>query len=57
MAWASVIVTGTVFGVPQCYGVTTHIPLVSEMRHAAASNSAYSLEDYTQIKQVMAKLD
>jgi betaine-aldehyde dehydrogenase len=41
-----------------------HIPLVSEMPHGGFKQSgygkdlsAYSLENYTQIKHVMAKLD
>jgi betaine-aldehyde dehydrogenase/aminobutyraldehyde dehydrogenase len=44
--------------------VNDHIPLVSEMPHGGFKESgygkdlsAYSLEDYTQIKHVMAKLD
>jgi 1-pyrroline dehydrogenase len=44
--------------------INDHIPLVSEMPHGGYKQSgygkdlsAYSLEDYTQIKHVMAKLD
>jgi 1-pyrroline dehydrogenase len=44
--------------------INDHIPLVSEMPHGGFKQSgygkdlsAYSLEDYTQIKHVMAKLD
>jgi betaine-aldehyde dehydrogenase/aminobutyraldehyde dehydrogenase len=44
--------------------INDHIPLVSEMPHGGYKGSgygkdlsAYSLEDYTQIKHVMAKLD
>jgi acyl-CoA reductase-like NAD-dependent aldehyde dehydrogenase len=44
--------------------ITDHIPLVSEMPHGGYKESGYgkdlstySLEDYTQIKHVMAKLD
>ncbi len=44
--------------------INDHIPLVSEMPHGGYKESgygkdlsAYSLEDYTQIKHVMAKLD
>jgi betaine-aldehyde dehydrogenase/aminobutyraldehyde dehydrogenase len=44
--------------------INDHIPLVSEMPHGGFKESgygkdlsAYSLEDYTQIKHVMAKLD
>src|SRR5262245_53268596 len=44
--------------------INDHIPLVSEMPHGGYKRSgygkdlsAYSLEDYTQIKHVMAKLD
>jgi acyl-CoA reductase-like NAD-dependent aldehyde dehydrogenase len=44
--------------------INDHIPLVSEMPHGGYKKSgygkdlsAYSLEDYTQIKHVMAKLD
>src|SRR6266446_1795013 len=44
--------------------INTHIPLVSEMPHGGYKQSGYgkdlsiySLEDYTQIKHVMAKLD
>jgi betaine-aldehyde dehydrogenase/aminobutyraldehyde dehydrogenase len=44
--------------------INDHIPLVSEMPHGGVKESgygkdlsAYSLEDYTQIKHVMAKLD
>ena len=44
--------------------VNDHIPLVSEMPHGGYKQSgygkdlsAYSLEDYTQIKHVMAKID
>src|SRR5919197_1510735 len=44
--------------------INDHIPLVSEMPHGGYKQSGYgkdlsvySLEDYTQIKHVMAKLD
>src|SRR5439155_1743564 len=44
--------------------INDHIPLVSEMPHGGCKQSgygkdlsAYSLEDYTQIKHVMAKID
>ena len=44
--------------------INDHIPLVSEMPHGGYKQSgygkdlsAYSLEDYTQIKHVMAKID
>src|SRR5205807_1490801 len=44
--------------------INDHIPLVSEMPHGGLKQSgygkdlsAYSLEDYTQIKHVMAKID
>ena len=44
--------------------VNDHIPLVSEMPHGGYKQSgygkdlsAYSLEDYTQLKHVMAKID
>jgi acyl-CoA reductase-like NAD-dependent aldehyde dehydrogenase len=44
--------------------INDHIPLVSEMPHGGFKQSgygkdlsAYSLEDYTQVKHVMAKLD
>src|SRR5881409_1061051 len=39
--------------------INDHIPLVSEMPHGGYGKdlSAYSLEDYTNIKHVMAKLD
>jgi betaine-aldehyde dehydrogenase/aminobutyraldehyde dehydrogenase len=44
--------------------INDHIPLVSEMPHGGFKQSGYgkdlsmySLEDYTQIKHVMAKLD
>jgi acyl-CoA reductase-like NAD-dependent aldehyde dehydrogenase len=44
--------------------INDHIPLVSEMPHGGYKESGYgkdlsvySLEDYTQIKHVMAKLD
>jgi betaine-aldehyde dehydrogenase/aminobutyraldehyde dehydrogenase len=44
--------------------INDHIPLVSEMPHGGFKQSgygkdlsAYSLEDYTQIKHVMAKID
>ena len=44
--------------------INDHIPLVSEMPHGGYKRSGYgkdlsvySLEDYTQIKHVMAKLD
>ena len=42
--------------------INDHIPLVSEMPHggyspATARTSIYALEDYTQIKHVMAKID
>jgi betaine-aldehyde dehydrogenase len=47
-----------------CVWINTHIPLVSEMPHGGYKQSgygkdlsAYSLEDYTQIKHVMASLD
>ena len=47
-----------------CVWINDHIPLVSEMPHGGFKESgygkdlsAYSLEDYTQIKHVMAKLD
>jgi 1-pyrroline dehydrogenase len=47
-----------------CVWINDHIPLVSEMPHGGYKRSgygkdlsAYSLEDYTQIKHVMAKLD
>jgi betaine-aldehyde dehydrogenase len=47
-----------------CVWVNCHIPLVAEMPHGGFKQSgygkdlsAYSLEDYTQIKHVMAKLD
>jgi betaine-aldehyde dehydrogenase len=43
--------------------INDHIPLVSEMPHGGYNQSgygkdlsAYSLEDYTQVKHVMAKL-
>jgi betaine-aldehyde dehydrogenase len=46
-----------------CVWINDHIPLVSEMPHGGYKQSgygkdlsAYSLEDYTQIKHVMAKL-
>ena len=44
--------------------INDHIPLVSEMPHGGFKQSGYgkdlstySLEDYTQIKHVMAKID
>jgi betaine-aldehyde dehydrogenase len=44
--------------------INDHIPLVSEMPHGGYKQSGYgkdlspySLEDYTQIKHVMAKID
>ncbi|HET8593359.1 MAG TPA: aldehyde dehydrogenase family protein, partial [Solirubrobacterales bacterium] len=44
--------------------INDHIPLVSEMPHGGYKQSgygkdlsAYSLEDYTQVKHVMVKLD
>jgi betaine-aldehyde dehydrogenase len=47
-----------------CVWINTHIPLVSEMPHGGYKQSgygkdlsAYSIEDYTQIKHVMASLD
>jgi betaine-aldehyde dehydrogenase len=47
-----------------CVWINTHIPLVSEMPHGGYKQSgygkdlsAYALEDYTQIKHVMASLD
>ena len=47
-----------------CVWINDHIPLVSEMPHGGYKQSGYgkdlsmySLEDYTQLKHVMAKLD
>jgi betaine-aldehyde dehydrogenase len=47
-----------------CVWINTHIPLVAEMPHGGFKKSgygkdlsAYSLEDYTRIKHVMANLD
>ena len=47
-----------------CVWVNDHIPLVSEMPHGGYKQSGYgkdlstySLEDYMQIKHVMAKID
>ena len=47
-----------------CVWVNTHLPLVAEMPHGGFKQSGYgkdlsmySLEDYTQVKHVMAKLD
>jgi len=47
-----------------CVWINTHIPLVAEMPHGGYKRSgygkdlsAYSLEDYTRIKHVMANLD
>jgi betaine-aldehyde dehydrogenase len=47
-----------------CVWINTHIPLVSEMPHGGYKQSgygkdlsAYSIEDYTQIKHVMVSLD
>ena len=47
-----------------CVWINDHLPFVSEMPHGGFKQSgygkdlsAYSLEDYTQIKHVMAKID
>jgi acyl-CoA reductase-like NAD-dependent aldehyde dehydrogenase len=49
---------------PRTVWINDHIPLVSEMPHGGFKQSgygkdlsAYSLEDYTQIKHVMVRLD
>jgi betaine-aldehyde dehydrogenase len=47
-----------------CVWINTHIPLVAEMPHGGYKKSgygkdlsAYSFDDYTRIKHVMANLD